>query len=168
MTGFPGLDTGVDGTPYIDPDGLSATLHDICTNGAGLLIVLTEEEELPDGAYDLLKTEAKAKTLDLNFLPIQDFQAPDADGLTQWHTLRNNRTDMPSDGGTIAFSCQYGAGRSGLMAALCLLEKGVGLQTAVATVRQHFSEAIESDVQMAWLTEVSAELKDESQTLDLD
>ena len=78
------------------------------------------------------------------------------------------RSDLPTRGGTVAFACQYGAGRSGLMAAYVLLQCGMRLEDAVATVRDHFAEAIESEIQMTWLTEVSARLKVNASPLDVD
>lgn len=166
MAGFPGLETGIDGTPYIDPDSLHATLAQIRAHGARLLVVLTEEQELPENAYQFLRDGSAVVGLDLVFLPIRDFSVPDADGLRQWQNLKTARADMPARGGTIAFCCQYGAGRSGLMVALCLMEQGVPLERAVATIRDQFAEAIESKEQMAWLDKVSSRLKDETQGLD--
>jgi hypothetical protein len=54
------------------------------------------------------------------------------------------------------------------MAALVLIEGGMSLEAAVSTVRDHFAEAIETEVQMRWLARVSARLKDESVSLDVD
>lgn len=168
MVGFPGLETAVDGTAYIDPAMAGATLDAICDTGATLLVILTEEDELPPGAYAILREQADFRGLELAFIPIPDFQTPDTPSVQRWFDLQSARTDLPSSGGTVAFSCQYGAGRSGLMSAFVLLLLGQPLDTAVTTVRGAFHEAIESDVQMAWLERVSAWLKDESQTLDLD
>lgn len=168
MAGFPGLDTGVDGSGYIDPDQTRATLHAITSRGATLLVVLTEEPELPPQAYAVLTREAEARKLDLLFLPILDYHAPDAATLRRWHDLMADRQDAPDAGGCIAFCCQYGAGRSGAMAAYTLMRTGLSLDDAVTAVRAQFSEAIESEAQMAWLEMVSSRLKDDSQTLDLD
>lgn len=159
MSGFPGLATAVDGSAYIDPESADTTLRAIRKAGAALLIVLTEETELPEQAYCFLRQQAEASGIALEFLPIPDFQAPDARGLAQWEALKSARPDLPDAGGTVAFACQYGAGRSGLMAALLHLEQGASLDQAVSAVRSHFGEAIESEVQMAWLTEMAARAK---------
>ena len=168
MAGFPGLATGIDGTAYMDPEGITATLGAIRDHGAPLLVILTEESELPDDAYTLVRKNAEEIGLHLAFLPIVDFSVPAPDMLERWYDLQAKRDDLPNSGGTVAFCCQHGAGRSGLMAALVLLNAHVPLDTAVTTVRGQFSEAIESAAQMEWLKAVSARLKDQPGALDLD
>lgn len=153
MTGFPGLQTGIDGDPYLDPDNLSDTLADVKKAGAGLLIVLAEEAELPDGAFAFLHDGADAAGIDLAFLPIPDYETPDAAMLDRLHDLETRRPDMPNSGGTVAFACQYGAGRSGTMVAYLLLREGYDLDAAIKRVRAGFGEAIESEAQLTWLAE---------------
>ncbi|MFG6558160.1 hypothetical protein [Sulfitobacter sp. 1A15258] len=51
MTGFPGLLTHVDGSAYLDPHQMRETLEGLRAAGARELLVLTEEVELPDGAF---------------------------------------------------------------------------------------------------------------------
>jgi protein-tyrosine phosphatase len=168
MAGFPGLRTGIDGTAYMDPDHLAATLDRIFETGARLLILLAEEKELPQKSFAMVADRAATIGLELAFLPIPDFNVPDDDMIRRWHDLLATRSDLPTRGGTVAFACQYGAGRSGLMAAYVLLQCGMALEDAVATVRDHFAEAIESEIQMTWLTEVSARLKVNASPLDVD
>lgn len=168
MAGFPGLAAGADGTPFLDPDRMGATLDAIVANGAPLLVVLTEEHELPDGSFDQLRGQAAARGLDLAFLPIRDYHTPDDPTIGRWHDLLATRQDLPNTGGTVAFTCRHGAGRSGLMATNVLLHDGMDLPDAVDLVRSHFAEAIETESQMSWLQGVSRRLKDDSQTLDVD
>lgn len=168
MAGFPGLITAPDRPDRIDPARTAATLAAMHARGAPLLVVLAEAADLPPDAFPTLRDTADSIGIDLAFLPIRDYHAPDDDTYRAWRDLRASRTDLPGHGGSIAVTCRHGAGRSGLMAALVLIEGGMSLDAAVATVRDHFAEAIETEVQMRWLARVSARLKDESVSLDVD
>ena len=57
-------------------------------------------------------------------------------------------------GETVALSCQYGAGRSGVIAAWLLIGCGLAAADAIALVRAHFPEAIENRLQERWLLDV--------------
>lgn len=166
MSGFPGLATGIDGEPYLEPHNLRATLSDILGAGATRLVVLTEEAELPEGAFAFLQAGAAQAGLNLSYLPIPDYHAPDATILAAWHRLADGIDTLPRDGGTLAFCCQHGAGRSGTMAALMLIEQGLTADQAVAKVREGFSEAVESENQLIFLQKISGELKLEPHNLD--
>ncbi|MGI3169419.1 hypothetical protein ACRARG_09725 [Pseudooceanicola sp. C21-150M6] len=152
MSGFPGLQTGIDGSAYLDPESMTQTLSALRRQKATLMVVLTEEKELPEGAFPMLREQAESLGLELAFLPIPDYQAPDSALITSWQKLEKGRVDTPGKGGTIAFSCQYGAGRSGTMAAYLLIGLGMAPDQAIDQVRSCFSEAIESEVQVNWLT----------------
>tara|TARA_R110000868_G_scaffold400956_1_gene675790 strand:+ start:45053 stop:45646 length:594 start_codon:yes stop_codon:yes gene_type:complete len=151
MAGFPGLDSGIDGRAYIDPARMELTLHRISAMGAEVCLLLPEPGELPEGAlqqgYDALVHAG----IDAILLPIRDYAAPDAAFLGRWQVLRQRLHAMLNRGGTFAITCQYGAGRSGLVTALVLIERGMPADQAIAHVRRAFPEAVESDVQIAWL-----------------
>lgn len=168
MSGFPGLQTSKGQPDVIDPEAAQRTVAAITANGADLLIVLAEQFDLPDTAFDVLRQAADKARLTLEFLPIRDYHAPDQATEEAWNNIAGRHSRQIGPGGTVAFNCRHGAGRSGLMAAFILLRDGMSLDQAVTTVRQHFSEAIETEVQMNWLRQVSSRLKDDSQTLDVD
>lgn len=151
MTGFPGLETSFDGTAVFTPGHCRATLEGIRDAGARILVVLVEREELDDLGFDVLEATAASLDLKIIYHPIVDYSAP-SDALAQvWRAQRASREAVLRGGGTLAFSCQYGAGRSGLMASWCLIEAGLSAPDAIALVRDHFPEAVESEAQEAWL-----------------
>ncbi len=153
MTGFPGLETGVDGSAVFMPDQCAETLHGLRALGADTLTVLIESDELDESFLKFLEAAAKAEGLALVHFPIVDYSVPSDENAAAWAKGLVDRLDAFRAGQTRAFSCQYGAGRSGLMAALCLIEGGETPERAITLVRQHFSEAIESDEQEVWLRE---------------
>lgn len=154
MTGFPGLLTHVDGSPYLDPQHMAETLEGLRATGARKLLILTQEEELPEGAFALISEVSQSVGLTLSFAAIEDFNVPDDAFLAQWPGLQA-RFEQALDGGeTVALSCQHGAGRSGLIAAWLLIEAGLSAAEAITLVRDHFPEAIENRLQEDWLLAV--------------
>lgn len=159
-SGFPGLQSGIDGTPYIDPDNLRATVRKIRSEGAPTLVVLIEADELPEECLRLLKQAAEEDGLEIVHMPIPDYHSPDDAFMERWTALAESRTDFPKDGGALVFCCQYGAGRSGTMAALLLMQQGLSKDQAITVIRDQFPDSIESDVQLEFLEKISARLKD--------
>ena len=157
MTGFPGLATHVDGAAYLDPQQMRETLEGLRAAGARELLILTEEAELPEGAFPLISKISRPLGLRLSFAPIEDFNVPCDGFLAQWPAHRARLEAALDAGETVALSCQYGAGRSGLIAAWLLIEAGLPAAEAIALVRRHFSEAIENRLQENWLLEVKTD-----------
>lgn len=151
MSAFPGLLKTSDGRPFVEPTRRDATLLGIRAAGARRLIVLVEPEELPDAAHAMLKSGADAIGLTLERRPIRDYDVPDSAHLADWKAGIAARRAHLAEGGTVAFCCRHGAGRSGLMAALTLMEAGLSAAEAIAQVRAGFSEAVETEAQEAWL-----------------
>ena len=154
MTGFPGLLTHVDGSAYLDPHQMAETLEGLRATGARQLLILIEEAELPEGAFPLISKVSQPLGLRLSFAAIQDFNVPCDAFLTQWPERRAGFEQALDAGETVALSCQYGAGRSGLIAAWLLMGAGLPAGDAIALVRDHFPEAIENRLQETWLLEV--------------
>ncbi len=119
--------------------------------GAQKLVVLIESDELDDVFLASLAASAPNFGIEIVYLPIIDYGAPLPASSQEWAEGRAARDAAFANGETLAFSCQYGAGRSGMMAAGCLIEGGLSPSAAIALVRSHFSEAIESEDQEAWL-----------------
>jgi len=166
-SGFPGLQSSIDGDAYIDPHNLKETLSAIQSAGAKTLVILTEMEELPENAIQMVENEAKSSGLDTAHLPIPDYHAPDDGVVARWHALAAD-IGFADRAETIAFCCQYGAGRSGTMAAYALMQQGMSKDAAIKAIRDEFADSIESEVQLEFLERISARLKDRPADLDPD
>ncbi|WP_156799452.1 hypothetical protein [Oceanicola granulosus] len=155
MTGFPGLESGIDGTPYIDPESLDATLTAVRAFEAGLLVVLAEEGELPAGSFGHLAVAAARHGIELAPAPIADFSTPGPAFEATWASLGGRVHGRLAEGGAVGLCCQYGAGRSGMIAARVLIERDLPADEAIAAVRIRFGEAIENRLQEEWLKNFS-------------
>ncbi len=151
MSGFPGLVSDLDGTPCIDPSHAHETLTGLKDVGADTVIILTEESELPKDAFPIVSDIAKEAGLSLVFMSIEDYSVPSSTFMAAWRERQQENHRVLASGSTLALCCQYGAGRSGLVAAMLLVEAGMTPGDAIALVRQHFDEAIENDDQENWL-----------------
>lgn len=151
MTGFPGLETGFDGAAVFTPEHCRETLEGLHAHGARRLVVLVERDELDPMGFELLESTAVQLGLTIIYHPIVDYSVPSDATAQVWRGERAEREAVLRAGGTLAFSCQYGAGRSGLMASWTLMEAGLSADDAITLVRQHFAEAVESVDQEQWL-----------------
>lgn len=151
MTGFPGLETAVDGSAAFLPEACRDTLEGIRAQGAETLVVLVERDELEPVGFEVLERGAAEVGMSVVYHPIVDYSVPGEDMVEAWTGQRAAREAVLRGGGTLAFSCQYGAGRSGVMACWSLMEAGLSASDAIALVRRHFAEAVESEAQEEWL-----------------
>ncbi len=133
------------------PDACRETLEGMRALGVTDLHVLIEDDELDEMFLPSLAETANSLGLGIVRFPIVDYGAPSDEASVKWSEGAASREAAFAEGGTLAFACQYGAGRSGMMAACCLIEGGLAPRDAIALVRGHFGEAIESEAQESWL-----------------
>jgi len=149
--GFPGLDTDFRGQSWINPDLLDATLTEAAAAGMQLLLVHAQAAELPAEAMPLLRQAVKAKALRCIALPIVDYSVPGEAFLRGWHRLGPVFAQVFAADGAVGMCCHHGAGRSGLVAAMHLVEAGKTPAEAVAMLRGQFPETVENEQQYRWV-----------------
>lgn len=148
---FPGLDTDARGQAWLNPERLDATLTHAVDMGLRLLLVLTQPTELPQGALVMLRQAVTGRSLHCVALPIEDYTAPSAAFLRAWARLSPRFHAVFASGGSVGLCCHHGAGRSGVVAAMHLIEAGIDPAEAVALLRQQFPESVENAHQYDWL-----------------
>lgn len=148
LTSFPGLD---DAVPSDWRSSIVRGLERVAASGARTLITLVERATLarydvPD--YGDLVRDAG---LDWRHLPIADFSTPDAGFMAAWREASQELHRRLDDGETIAIHCRAGLGRTGTVAALILIERGLTPEEAIRQVRRSRPGTIETDAQQAWV-----------------
>jgi protein-tyrosine phosphatase len=109
-----------------------ACLRDTC--GAGVLVTLLEEEEMGRiGLGDLLDG-ARSAGLETLWFPIRDDTAPSNIG--EVAQLVGRVLEHLAAGRTVVIHCHAGIGRSGTLAACCLVGAGVDPRRAIELVRE--------------------------------
>ena len=135
--------------------GLDGDLDRIKRWGVKYLISFIEDREFIDLKITDLGAKAKQKGMYWTHLPIDDMACPDDRFEPTWLDLSIKLKQCLTDGGRIAFHCQGGYGRSGMMAAKLLIEFGHSPKDAISMVRNaRGSAAIESAVQENYLYQV--------------
>lgn len=111
------------------------------------LLGLVEPHELPDA--DDLGDELAAAGIEWLHMPVPDFGIPPSAAL--WREIAGRIHPRLDRGETVAIHCWGGLGRSGMIAARLLAERGRSPEGAVAKIRQVRPGAIETDAQEAWI-----------------
>jgi protein-tyrosine phosphatase len=108
--------------------------------GINRLVCLLEDHELQQlGIPDLL-TEAEARGVAIEHLPIPDEGLPDS--MEVFAALVDRVVTALSGGETVLIHCKGGRGRTGMVAGACLVKLGYLPEDAISTVRQVRSGAL--------------------------
>lgn len=115
--------------------------------GATDVLSLTQAHELPDEAA--LETALHAAGLAWHRFPIADYGVPDAG--SAWPDLAPRLHAALDRGGRLVLHCWGGRGRSGMVAARLLVERGASVEEAGGIVRTARPGAVETPEQEAWV-----------------
>ncbi len=119
---------------------------------ATLLLSLVDDREFADASG----LEARLGQRNIRWLryPIADYGTPgDAPA---WRVLADGLRAALDRGERLVIHCRAGLGRSGMIAARLLVERGLPVETAIAAVRRARPGAIETSGQEAWIANPEA------------
>lgn len=156
--GFPGLDCDFRGQALINPDGMDTTLSHAVTASMRVLLILTQPDELPQDAIAMLRRAMRARGLRAVALPIEDYSVPGPAFIRAWTRLEPAFGAVFASGASVGMCCHHGAGRSGVVAAMHLIDAGQAPDDAVRLLRRQFPETVENDHQHEWLTRYASGL----------
>lgn len=149
--GFPGLCGTGAGPRGFDPALARATLACARRQGVQLLLVLVERHELPEALHAGLRGALAEAGLRGLALPIADYGVPSPAFLRAWRRLGPTFRTLLARDGAIGMACHHGAGRSGTVAAMHLIDAGLSCPAAVALLRDRFPPTVETEGQLAFL-----------------
>ena len=112
--------------------------------GASLVITLMERHEFDLLGVPNLPDRIKEHGMDLAHLPIPDQGIPGAAFPHEWSQVQADAFARLTIGGRVIVHCRGGLGRTGLVAALMLIETGLEPTAAIRAVRQVRPGAIET------------------------
>lgn len=119
--------------------------------GAEVVLTLIESHEFP--ILDVEKLPDAVTEFGMKWLhaPIPDRNPPDAKFLQQWPELRTLLIDRLATRQKIFIHCMGGLGRTGVVAAMLLIEAGTAADQAIELVRQSRPHTIETFCQEAFV-----------------
>lgn len=129
---------------------LEANLAQIAAWGTALVLTLMEQHELARYGVPHLGACVR-RSMAWHWLPIADRQVPDAAFEAAWPPAANDVQRRLDAGENVVVHCLGGLGRSGMIAARLLVERGLAPAAAVAAVRAARPGAIETAPQEAYV-----------------
>lgn len=122
-----------------------------CVHGASVLVCLVPPEELALLGVSELPGRAQRLGFEVVQFPIQDVSVPDS--IERLRDLVVHILDAAAVGKTVVIHCRGGLGRSGLVAACCLVARGMDDRTAMEAVRATREGTIETPAQEQFVRE---------------
>lgn len=119
--------------------------------GAKHVLTLLPEAELRQLGLTGLGVAVRGAGMFWHRLPVQDYGVPDKAAMACWDRLSPLLNRALDGGEPVLVHCRAGLGRSGMIAALLLCERGLPPDRAMAVVRAARPFAIETQAQVLWL-----------------
>lgn len=130
---------------------LDDSIEQLKSQGVTIIITALSSTEMQEkGVGDLPNVIEKAG-LRWVHAPIEDDAAPDKDFQTRWNQCAPMLHEALADGEKIAMHCMGGSGRTGLLAAHLLLEKGWELREIITHVQALRPGAFTKSVQVEYI-----------------
>lgn len=130
---------------------LELDLDQIRAWGAGTVITLIEPHEFEELGVMNLGREVRARGMEWLHLPIRDVSPPDDRFEVGWVEYCLRLREAILGGSRVLVHCKGGLGRAGTVAALLLIELGLGPEEAIRQVRQARKGAIETREQESYV-----------------
>ncbi|AKE62253.1 phosphatase (plasmid) [Citrobacter amalonaticus Y19] len=141
-------------TPCPGTKGVSVadSLKSLKEAGAQAVITMMTMDELTENQADTLPSLCAELGMDWYHLPVEDGCAPDAPFAQAFVLQKAILLDLIESGATIVIHCHGGSGRTGLTAAILMLELGYASAQVKTQIQQIRPKALTSPVQVDYLT----------------
>ncbi len=139
--------------------GIEESLEALKTAGATALITLMTAEEMTKNRVNEIQAQCAALDLAWFHLPVEDECAPTEAFAELWTEVKKHLHDRLDKGEKLAVHCKGGSGRTGLLAAQILMERGVPTSHAVEQVRALRSNAFTHAAQVDYINRLANTLQ---------
>ena len=113
---------------------LRASLAQLAQAGSSAVITLMPDDEMIRNDVAALPDACSELGLHWFHFPVEDDASPGEAFKQAWEKDKQGVFDILNEQGTIAIHCKGGSGRTGLMAAILLLERGIPSEQVVEQV----------------------------------
>ncbi|MES9961125.1 MAG: dual specificity protein phosphatase family protein [Sedimenticola sp.] len=120
------------GTKGVD---IQTSVQQLKQAGAEAVITMMPEDEMNRFNAATLPQVCQQQSLEWFHMPVEDDSAPASDFHDAWEREKAKIHQLLDQKGDLVIHCRGGSGRTGLMATILLLERGVELEKAVPMVK---------------------------------
>nr|WP_198287460.1 dual specificity protein phosphatase family protein [Photobacterium marinum] len=130
---------------------LHASLQQLKDAGAAAVLTALEPGDLPDDGLQKLADKCDELGLKWFHLPIEDDCAPGEVFDTNWPEANKAAQAMLDNGDALVVHCMGGSGRTGLIAARLMLDRGAPLDSAIEQIRELRPGAFSREVHVNYI-----------------
>ncbi|MES2676660.1 MAG: tyrosine-protein phosphatase [Pseudomonadota bacterium] len=138
--------------PGIQEVNLKDSLEQLAAAGATAVITLMPIEEMQRNAVTDLPELSAQLGMRWFYFPIEENHAPEKAFHEAWQADKSTVHHLLKSGKSIAIHCKSGTGRTGLVAALILLEQGLPWKEAIKRVRAARPNALQIPAQQSYIS----------------
>ena len=139
------------GTKGVD---LQTSVAQLEQAGASAIVTLMPETEMARFEVAALPSVCAQHGLQWFHLPVEDDMAPTAEFQQRWEKQQGSINRMLDEKRTLAIHCRGGSGRTGLMAAIILLGRGIPFERVVSMVQALRPNALKLQPHVDYLTSI--------------
>ncbi|OAN18146.1 phosphatase [Photobacterium jeanii] len=114
---------------------LASSIEQLKAAGATVVLTALESDELPENGVQALAKACEDAGLTWFHLPIEDDCAPAEGFEANWAAANAAAQAALNNGDNVVAHCKGGSGRTGLIAARIMLERGVAVDTLVPAIQ---------------------------------
>ncbi|PJC84989.1 phosphatase [Vibrio sp. HA2012] len=137
---------------------LRASLEQLKQQGVRAIVTALSYEEMEKAGVAQLPDLTQELGMSWCYQPIEDDCAPNSDFDTGWQRNSPELQSILDQGGKVALHCMGGSGRTGLLAAHVLLQRGWDLDTIKTEVKALRPGAFTKQVQLDYIDGVAEKL----------
>ncbi|MGL6040097.1 MAG: protein-tyrosine phosphatase family protein [Deefgea sp.] len=137
---------------------LETSVAQLKSAGASAIVTLMPTDELQANGAASLPDVCQQHDLAWYHFPVEDDAAPAAEFASAWAANSADVLQILADGGTIAVHCKGGSGRTGLMVAMLLINRGEPLPKVIEQVQEIRPKSLQIPAHLAFLSDVAAQV----------
>lgn len=136
---------------------LEESLAQLKALGVTAIVTAINEEEMAEKGVAALGEQTQAMGMQWFHAPIEDDKAPDDAFIKHWQACQSALHKAIANGDKVALHCMGGSGRTGMLAAHLLLERGWELEDIIREVQALRPGAFTKQAQIDYINEFVAQ-----------
>ncbi|MGI9282366.1 MAG: cyclin-dependent kinase inhibitor 3 family protein [Endozoicomonas sp.] len=141
--------------PGIKDSSLPEALNVLKDQEVSAILTLMTLEEMEKNQVAHLETETTQQGMQWFHLPIADDQGPTEVFASAWAAAGPQVHQLLDEGLSVAIHCKGGSGRTGLVAAQIMLERGMELDSSIKLIKEQRPGAFSSPLQQDYIQRIA-------------